>query len=175
MRTQVPAASDTPRSSTIEQFQCAEGCSKKSFGRPYDLTRHINEQHRCPHEDCRNVRFCTPKDKKDHEKIHSKSGLGYRCGTCELDGLDPKALTRAEKLKKHFKDSHGVSGDMGVRDFQCTREGCYLGSSCGGIFFTSLDELNEHTRREHALVPMRRVAPDREINGELQLTIRNRS
>src|SRR5262245_3441715 len=97
---------------SVEPVTCPEGCEKKTFGRQYELDRHIREQHRCPHEHCTEVRFSSPQEKRDHDKHHSEAGLGYRCGTCLLNGVTSKSLGRGEKLKKHFKDQHNTHEDF---------------------------------------------------------------
>jgi hypothetical protein len=149
-----------------EPFRCSEGCTKKTFGRKFELERHIREQHRCPHEDCVDVRFSTPREKREHERQHSETGLGYRCGTCLLSGTHPKSLTRGEKLKKHFKDTHNVGDDFEFRDFQCMQELCYVSKTFGGIFFASQRELRTHEELEHTTTPPTARWHERESDGK---------
>jgi hypothetical protein len=148
---------------------CTEGCLKKSFGRPYDLNRHIHEQHRCPHEDCKDVRFTTPGEKKAHTRGHSEIGLGYRCGTCALAGIHPKPLSRKEKLRKHFRDSHKTPDDLKFIEIQCPHAPCYLGGSCGGMYFTSRHDLDKHIRHKHELEPLRGMSLDGRNNSKTVL------
>jgi hypothetical protein len=138
-------------STTMEPCKCPEGCQGKTFGRQYELDRHIREQHRCPHENCVNVQFSTPKEKREHERHHSETGLGYRCGTCLLNGLQVKTLARGEKLKKHYRDVHEAADDFDFREFQCMRELCYVSKTFGGIFFASQRELREHEKQVHSM------------------------
>ncbi|KAF2676151.1 hypothetical protein K458DRAFT_194090 [Lentithecium fluviatile CBS 122367] len=148
-----PAPVAIPRAITSVEPKCTEGCKGKTFGRQYELDRHIREQHRCPHEDCADVRFSSSKEKREHERHHSEIGLGYRCGTCLLDpkqSKPTKPLSRGEKLKKHFKDFHGVDDDFDFRDFQCMKDRCYVSKAYGGIFFAFRHELEEHEKQEHS-------------------------
>lgn len=147
--------SDLQQCSSNPQFVCTEGCETKSFGRSYDLNRHIKEQHRCRMRECQLVKFRTAKEKKDHERSHNIGGVGFRCGTCELLGQGPKALKRPEKLKNHFRDVHGLGGDININDFECDQEPCHLGLNVGGLFFISMKDLNEHLARDHG--SLRRV------------------
>ncbi|KAF2183093.1 hypothetical protein K469DRAFT_213326 [Zopfia rhizophila CBS 207.26] len=146
----------TPEEPAISQpvsneiYFCPEGCLKKTFKRPYERDRHIREQHRCPHEDCQLIRFATPQDRKHHEKLHGEAGLGYKCGSCELNGYSMKALTRADKLGKHFKDAHQIMPEQfNYLQFQCKERPCYVGKSCGGTFFISLNDLKRHISCRH--------------------------
>ncbi|KAF1994720.1 hypothetical protein P154DRAFT_581574 [Amniculicola lignicola CBS 123094] len=128
---------------------CPHGCKRrKPFGRTYELKRHMKEQHRCLHDYCKDVLFKDPTEKKDHEEQHHGRELGFRCGVCELKGLCPRPFQRGAKLKKHFKDEHGV--DLDIWYFHCTHESCYLSRTCGGIFFITQDELNEHNGLFHS-------------------------
>jgi hypothetical protein len=149
-----------------EPFTCSEGCAKKTFGRKFELERHIREQHRCPHEDCVDVHFSTPRGKREHERQHSETGLGYRCGTCLLSGTHPKSLTRGEKLKKHFKDTHNVGDDFEFRDFQCMRELCYVSKTFGGIFFASQRELRLHEELEHSINSLTAQRHEQQSDGK---------
>jgi len=158
---------DVPRlSMTTEPVKCPDGCPRKTFGRQYELDRHIREQHRCPHENCADVRFSKPKEKREHERLHSETGLGYRCGTCLLSGLQVKTLARGEKLKKHFKDVHEVKDDFDFRDFQCLGELCYVSKTFGGIFFASQRELREHEKQEHSTISSRAPLGELRPDGE---------
>jgi hypothetical protein len=133
-----------------EIHRCTEGCSK-NFGRSYDLRRHIEEQHRCPHPDCKELRLATANEKKEHKREHSD--MGFRCGICALAGLPPKSLSRKEKLRKHLRDIHMIPDDLDFLEFQCLQASCYLGKACGGIYFTSRQELDKHTGYQHAAKP----------------------
>ncbi|KAF2738780.1 hypothetical protein EJ04DRAFT_520116 [Polyplosphaeria fusca] len=130
---------------TPEAYVCKEGCIKSSFGRIYDLQRHIDEHHRCDLTSCEGMRFSSSKEKKNHEKTHNKGGLGFRCGDCELLGNSPKSLTRLEKLKSHFRDVHGVRD---VQELKCDTSPC-LWEGRGGIFFATGQSRQEHVRRGH--------------------------
>ena len=156
---------------TAEQYICPEGCPRRTFGRPYELDRHIREQHRCPHEDCRDIRFSKPKEKREHERQHSETGLGYRCGTCVLNGIQSKTLTRGEKLKKHFKETHEVDDDFDFRNYQCMRENCYVSKTFGGIFFASKRELKEHEKQEHSIASTGTPLNERGANSKSAFTI----
>ncbi|KAF2261727.1 hypothetical protein CC78DRAFT_607341 [Lojkania enalia] len=149
LHAEFPTATATAVSRSLpEPFTCPEGC-KRTFGRQYELKRHLVEQHQCPYEECKHVRFRTSQEKKEHERQHSKIGLGYRCGTCELGGMPPKPLSRGEKLKKHLKDTHKAPASMDYRDFSCNEMPCYLGKDVGGVFFASRNDLERHKQQEH--------------------------
>jgi hypothetical protein len=160
---------------SVEPYKCPESCPGKTFGRQYELERHIREQHRCPHEDCSDVYFSSPKEKREHERHHSETGLGYRCGTCLLRGTPPKTLTRGEKLKKHFRDAHGVKEDFDFRNYQCMKESCHVSKAFGGIFFTAPCELEEHEMREHpSIVPISKLGESRADGKSATSTLNSR-
>lgn len=150
-----------------EIFSCTEGCSK-TFGRPYDVRRHIEEQHRCPHPDCKELRLATVREKKEHKKGHSD--MGFRCGICALSGL-PKSLSRKEKLRKHLVDTHNISDDLDFLDFQCFQPPCFLGEGCGGIYFTSYYELNKHIEHKHVSKPSHDTYSDGRTFSKLFLLV----
>lgn len=129
-----------------DRVYCTEGCTNISFGRSYDLKRHVDEQHRCPHERCTNLKFTTARETTEHRAQH---GVGFRCGTCELRGDTPNSLIRAEKLKKHFKRKHKQAIDLDLADLQCNFEPCFVGKGCGGLFFVSSADLKEHHNEMH--------------------------
>jgi hypothetical protein len=69
--------------SSEETVTCKECCSYKSFGRTYDLDRHIKQKHRCRVPDCSNIKFTSTEEIKQHyEEVHPKIPLGHICGTC---------------------------------------------------------------------------------------------
>lgn len=133
-----------------EQLTCPEGCEKVTFGRKYDRARHINEQHRCPYKGCEGQKF-SPDARREHMKVHNERGFGYDCGSCILLGLSVKPFPRPDKLKKHFKEIHSTTDEFRYGEFQCRDPGCYAGKSCGGIYFTSAEELKAHFRSEHCI------------------------
>lgn len=132
----------------LEQFACPHGCPKP-FRRLYDLKRHIKEQHLCPLQGCGGKLFPTPTDRKRHlQRDHHENDLLYKCGSCGLKGQSYRAFTRMEKLRKHFKDLHKVTASQ-WNAFQCKEDPCYVEEFCGGTWFLSKDQLNEHLRSEH--------------------------
>jgi hypothetical protein len=112
------------------------------------------------------LKFATAQEKADHRGEHGVSGLGFRCGACELAGHYPKSLTRAEKLKKHFKKVHGILEDLDLTDLQCIFEPCFVGKSCGGLFFLSSADLKEHIGQAHPSTITLPLEPDRVRVGE---------
>ncbi|KAF2875481.1 hypothetical protein BDV95DRAFT_275358 [Massariosphaeria phaeospora] len=143
---------DTPTNCTDQLLVCPEGCENVKFSRKYDTTRHIKEQHRCPYQGCEARKF-TPDERRRHSKMHNERGLGFDCGSCRLFGLSVKPFTRSDKLKKHFKELHGTHDHIRYSDFQCMESPCWTGNkSCGGVFFTSQEELDKHFRIEHLLL-----------------------
>lgn len=127
-----------------ELYPCPHGCSKPCR-RPYDLKRHIKERHQCPHEDCVEKVFSTPTERKRHlEKEHEYDFL-YKCGSCGVNGF-----TRREKLKKHIKDLHRITTESQWSTLQCREDPCYVGEFCGGTWFLSQSQLDEHLRSDHA-------------------------
>ena len=139
-----------PPASSQNVVTCPHGCLK-TFRRQYDLGRHIKEQHQCPHQDCTGKLFSTPTDRKHHlQKEHHENDVLYKCGSCGLNGHSSRAFTRREKLKKHFKDSHRITTEPQWSSFQCREDPCYDEEFCGGTWFFSQDQLNEHVRSEHA-------------------------
>jgi hypothetical protein len=140
----------TSQNAALGPSTCPYGCSK-TFRRPYDLGRHMKEQHRCPHKDCTGKLFPTPTARKTHlQTEHHENDFLYKCGSCRPNGHSPGAFTRREKLKKHFKKLHRITAEPEWSTFQCVEDPCYVGEFCGGTWFLSQDELNEHLRSEHA-------------------------
>jgi len=149
-----------PSNERVEQFpstasqnvavRCPHGCPK-TFRRQYDLGRHIKEQHQCPHQYCGEKLFSTPAVRKHHlQNEHHENDFLYKCGSCGLNGHSSRAFTRKEKLKKHFKVSHGITTEPQWGAFQCLEDPCYVEEFCGGTWFLSQDELNRHFHSEHA-------------------------
>jgi hypothetical protein len=143
---------------------CTEGCTNTSFGRTYDLKRHVEEQHRCPHENCESLKFATNRETAAHRAQH---GVGFRCGTCELKGGILNSFIRAEKLKKHFKKTHKASPDVDLANFQCILKPCLVGKACGGLFFVSSADLKEHHNRVHSSALPLQSEPEKTRVGEL--------
>jgi hypothetical protein len=138
-----------PAASQNVAITCPHGCPK-TFRRPYDLGRHIKEQHLCPHQDCVEKLFSTPAVRKHHlQKEHHENDFLYKCGSCGLNGHSSRAWTRREKLKKHFKDTHRITTGPKLSTFQCLEDPCYVEELCGGTWFLSQDELNQHRLSEH--------------------------
>ena len=133
-------------------YACPHDC-RKTFRRQHDLGRHIKEQHTCPLQDCVGKLFPTPTERKRHlQNEHHENGFMYKCGSCGLNGPPSRAFTRREKLKKHFNDSHRITEPQ-WSTFQCREYPCYVEEFCGGTWFLSQDQLNQHIRSDHAERP----------------------
>ena len=83
--TPITSTHDAAGSAISEAHVCRGGCLDKkneqlTFSRSYDLTRHNNRLHLCPHRDCKERWFTTAKEKKEHTKEHNEPGMGWRCG-----------------------------------------------------------------------------------------------
>ena len=70
-----------------------------------------------------------------------------------LKNVTPKQLSRFEKLRNHFRDTHKVASDLDFSEFRCNQEPCFLSESCGGVFFASQVDLEEHNRQCHVPSP----------------------
>ncbi|KAF2789818.1 hypothetical protein K505DRAFT_89057 [Melanomma pulvis-pyrius CBS 109.77] len=144
---------DDPRSDLRSQvgpiyaFPCREGC-REVFYRKYLLKRHIEGQHRCPHNDRKHVKLRTLEEITDHQRGHRAEGVGYRCGTCILKGTPTNPMSQMSELQMHFRHSHQSS----AFGYQCIESPCYLGKYLGGIYFISTDDLDDHHEREHTLI-----------------------
>lgn len=146
-KTPVKAPSAHSSSGTHMCTECPG--SRKTFGRNAELVRHISRQHRCPHEDCVNVRFSNGKERDVHQKSVHQSCLGWRCGICLSEGTSPNALAREEKLKDHLRQQHGMEPPFVL--IQCKLGSCLVSKVFGGVFFDTRSEnaLLEHTRQVH--------------------------
>lgn len=140
----------TPNSShsdsTSKRFVCQE-CGQTSFSRDAELRRHISEQHRCPHEDCVEVKFVNSKDRDDHQRAIHHNRLGHRCGKCLLEGQPPNNLPRLDKLREHYRKVHHLK--TAFEFFKCKHPSCLPSKEYGGLFFDSLDALEKHKQNAH--------------------------
>lgn len=137
-------------------LHCPHGCQAVTFGRKYDLMRHVETYHVCPHPSCKDRRFSRG-DLEAHSKEYHKRGFYLECGSCEIYGQSFKGCprNRTDKLKEHFKKSHKKQIQK-YDSFQCKERPCYAGKRFGGVFFASQDDLEQHLRNFHG-----RSSPDR--------------
>ena len=126
---------------------CPE-CGQTSFSRGAELRRHITEQHRCPHEDCEEVKYVSSKERDDHQRIVHNDRLGHRCGKCLLEGQTPHNLPRLDKLKEHYRKVHHLKENLEL--LKCKHSACLPSKKYGGLFFCSKEELTKHERISHS-------------------------
>lgn len=124
-------------------------CAKenKSFTRPSDLQRHLNEQHYCPDPACKE-QFETKKDRNDHiDKEHPE--VGFHCGSCELTYNQAKRFERLDKLQEHIRNVHTSVLQQSPSTLPCKMMPCCKYEPEGGTYFVSLDNLTEHIFSKH--------------------------
>lgn len=140
---------EKPLGGTSSELHICPECPniRKPFGRSAELRRHINRQHRCPHEDCKQAKFSNKKERDDHQMSVHQNCLGWRCGTCLQRDLSQNALAREEKLRDHFRQIHGSKSPLTL--IQCTLGSCLVSKVFGGVFFPSENELLQHQRQMH--------------------------
>jgi len=135
---QRPVEFTTSQSTINNQSQCQ--LCKTTFSRPYEIGRHILEQHQCWAPNCNN-QFSTSKDRDKHEKLHPEK-YGFRCGTCELNETE-RVFRRKDKLEKHLRGTHHTSNRI-----ECTMAPCSQ-MKLGGKLFASVADLEQHMKSKH--------------------------